>query len=89
MTSSLSHIIDGLTDAPFDPDRCQWCGDTGFDLKGLAHHLWLPCKVVEKLAQESIEDCRRSNQEFHEAMVRNYGSALQVSSKASDGEGGR
>lgn len=43
---------------PFDPDRCQWCGDTGFDLRGLAQHVWHGCDVVNRLAEENMNDVR-------------------------------
>jgi len=57
----------------FDANRCQWCGDTGFDLEGLAHHLWSRCEVVERLAQENIESCRRSHERCRKIAMRRLG----------------
>lgn len=55
----------------FDPDRCQWCGETGFDLKGLAEHVWRRCEVVERLAEENIEDVRQwHHRNWEEAQAR-------------------
>jgi hypothetical protein len=67
MTDATNPTVGGEspTDEPtFDPDRCQWCGETGFDLRGLAHHVWMRCEVVERLANENIEDCRLSHERF-------------------------
>jgi len=53
----------------FDPSRCQWCGDTGFDLKGLAHHVWQRCGVVERLATANIEEVSAWHQKNYDAAV--------------------
>lgn len=52
----------------FNPDTCPWCGDTGFDLNGLAHHVWSRCEVVYKLAEANIADIQR----FHERNLERF-----------------
>lgn len=76
----LAESVKAATD--FDPDRCPWCGAEGFDLRGLAQHVWMRCDVVERLAEENIEDCRRSHQRFHEAALRARDEDREAASKA-------
>jgi len=60
-----------VDDPTFDPDVCQWCGDTGFDLRGLAQHVWQRCEVVERLAEENADNVRAWHEKnWHEAKAR-------------------
>lgn len=72
MPDTPEQIAERLSEArpDFDPDRCQWCGETGFDLEGLAEHVWHRCEVVERLAQANMENVRQWHQ-------RNYDEAQQ------------
>lgn len=68
---------DAATD--FDPDLCPWCGETGFDLRGLAQHVWQRCEVVERLAEENADDLRRWHQKNYEDHQRRKAEAARES----------
>ncbi len=70
-----------MADPTFDPSRCQWCDEDGFDLRGLAQHVWQRCEVVERLAEENIENVRA----WHEKNWREH-KARQALATPTEGE---